>query len=103
MTNIDSIKKQKQKQKQQLRHHSADQSSYNQSHGAQTVRNTLAIWETWVRSWEGDPCSPVEILGAPKLGCPSSSPGRGIRSHILQLKMPHVTIKIPAPTCYNED
>ena len=80
MTNIDSIKTQKQKQKKQLRHHSADQSSYNQSHGAQTVRNTLAIWETWVRSWEGDPCSPVEILGAPKLGRPSSSPGRGIKS-----------------------
>ena len=35
MANIDSIKKQQQQQKQQkqLRHHSADQSSYNQSYG----------------------------------------------------------------------
>ena len=69
----------------------------------QTVRNSLAMWETWVHSWEGHPCSPVEILGAPRLGRPSSFLGPGIRSHLLQLKIPHVTIKIPAPTCYNED
>ena len=61
------------------------------------------MWETWVQSWEGHPCSPVEILGVLRLGRPSSFPGRGIRSHILQLKIPHVTIKFPAPTCYNED
>ena len=58
MTNLESIKK-------KLRHHSADQSSYSQSYGGSDSKEFTAMWETWVRSWEAHPCSPVVRLVLP--------------------------------------
>ena len=38
-------------------------------------------------------------LHAPNAGIPSSIPGQGIRSHMLQLKILHATMKIKDPAC----
>ena len=57
---------------------------------------SLVVW--WLRLW------------APNAGCPSSIPGQGTRSHkpqlrvwMLSLKIPHATMKMEDPTCYNWD
>ena len=100
MTNIDSIKKKKKKSKGITL---LTKVLIVKATVAQTVRNSLVMWETWVWPWEGHPCSPVVRLGAPQFGSPSSFPSRGIRSHILQLKILHVKLKILPPTCYSED
>ena len=42
-------------------------------------------------------------LHAPNSGGPGSIPGPGTRSHMLQLKVSHATMKIKDPACCNED
>ena len=39
-------------------------------------------------------------LCAPNAGGPGSIPGQGIRSHMLQLNIPHTTMKIEDPKCH---